>query len=519
MSDDPVLQAELVRLRRLEACRRDPAGFVDWAFPWKEADGPLAAHEGPEPWQADILARIGEALRANASGERSGPVRIAVASGHGVGKSALVAWLILWALATDPGTRGVVTANTETQLRTKTWAELAKWHRLALSREWCELGATSLVSAVAQSDLPGSGRIDSVPWNAANPEAFAGLHNQGGRLLLVFDEASAIADPIWETAEGALTDSGTEIVWLVFGNPTRRAGRFFECFNRFRDRWSGLQVDSRSVALTDKQQLAQWVADYGEDSDFVKVRVRGQFPQAGSMQFIGADLVEAAMRRAPHPAADRGQPLVMGVDVARFGDDRSVIALRRGRDARSHRIEKHRGLDTMTLAARVAERAAAERVSAVFVDEGGVGAGVVDRLRQLGVPKVFGVNFGGAAQRFDAAGAKPRYANKRAEIWGNLKEWLEHASLPDDPELAADLAGIEYGYNGRGEIQLEKKDDMKKRGLASPDIADALALTFALPTGAFGWDLPEPQAYCITKYDIFRDLDDDRWDEPDEYDS
>jgi hypothetical protein len=210
------------------------------------------------------------------------PVQHAVASGHGVGKSALVAWLLLWAMATQPSTRGVVTANTETQLKTKTktWAELGKWHRLALSHNWCDLGASALVSALPETEQ--GGRIDMVPWAAHNAEAFAGLHNKGSRVLLVFSEASAIADPIWETAEGALTDAGTEIVWVVFGNPTRTAGRFFECFNRFRKRWLTSQVDSRKVSLTDKRQLARWVADYGEDSDFVRVRVRGHFPRAGS---------------------------------------------------------------------------------------------------------------------------------------------------------------------------------------------------------------------------------------------
>ncbi|MDI1285798.1 MAG: hypothetical protein PSV46_15515, partial [Reyranella sp.] len=466
--------AETLRARRLDRYRHDPLGFVEWAFPWDE-EGSLASHAGPESWQADVLRQIGEGLRAG-----NGPVRIAVASGHGVGKSALVAWLLLWAMATQPSTRGVVTANTETQLKTKTWAELGKWHRLALSHNWCELGATSLVSALPDTEEAGGidtgpqGRIDAVPWAATNPEAFAGLHNKGSRLVLVFDEASAIADPIWETAEGALTDAGTEIIWIVFGNPTRASGRFFECFNRFGDRWRPQQVDSRTVSLTDKRQLAQWVADYGEDSDFVKVRVLGQFPRAGTMQFIDAERVDAAMARLPDPNGERHQPLVMGVDVARFGDDRSVIFLRRGRDARSYKVEKHQGLDTMTLASRVVERAAAEQVAAVFVDEGGVGAGVVDRLRQLGLPRVFGVSFGVAAQRFDEAGAKPRYANKRAEIWGDVKDWLEQGCLAPDPELRADLTGTDYGHNGRGEIQLEKKDDMKKRGLASPDIADAL---------------------------------------------
>jgi hypothetical protein len=492
------------RLIHIERYRLDPLGFVRWAFPWGEADGPLAAHVGPERWQADVLREIGRALQAGES-----PVRIAVASGHGVGKSALVSWLLLWASATVPSTRGVVTANTETQLRTKTWAELAKWRTLAVTHDFDDLGATSLASRLPVPE--GAGRIDMVPWSATNPEAFAGLHNKGSRILLVFDEASSIADPIWETAEGALTDAGTEIVWLAFGNPTRTSGRFFECFNRFRARWTGRRVDSREVSLTDKEQIARWVADYGEDSDFVRVRVRGLFPRAGTMQFIEPALVDAAMARPTDLSADRHAPLVMGVDVARFGDDRSVLVLRKGRDARSWAMEKHNGLDLMALASRVAERAAAERVRAVFVDETGVGAGVVDRLRQLGVPFVFGINFAGAAARFGADGARPLYANKRAEMWGSLRDWLADASLPADPELRADLSAVEYGYNGKGEIQLEKKEDMKKRGLASPDIGDALALTFALPVTNAAWDLPRSQAFYKTDYDLFAEFNEEYW--------
>ncbi|MBL0900457.1 MAG: terminase, partial [Reyranella sp.] len=174
--------------------------------------------------------------------------------------------------------------------------------------------------------------------------------------------------------------------------------------------------------------------------------------------------------------------------------------LRRGLDARTEPMEKHRGPDLTQLAAR-----------AVFVDEDGVGAGVVDRLRQLGLPFVFGINFGGAAERWGPDGAKPLYANKRAEMWGNLREWLADASLPDDPELRADLSAVEYGYNGKGEIQLEKKEDMKKRGLASPDIGDALALTFALPVTNAAWDLPRGQAYYKTDYDLFAEFDEDYW--------
>ena len=229
------------------------------------------------------------------------------------------------------------------------------------------------------------------------------------------------------------------------------------------------------------------------------------------MQFIDSESVVAAMNRVPDFAAERDQPLVMGVDVARFGSDRSVIVLRRGRDACSWPIEKYQGLDTMTLASKVVERAAAEGVRAVFVDEGGYGAGVVDRLRQLGVPFVFGINFGGKPETWDEGGAKPLYANKRAEIWGNMKKWLEQGCLPNDPELLADLTGLQYGYDARSAIQLEKKEDMKKRGLASPDIGDALALTFALPVTGAAWDLVPTQHFYETDYDLFAEFDDDYW--------
>ena len=150
-----------------------------------------------------------------------------------------------------------------------------------------------------------------------------------------FDEASAISDRIWEVSEGALTDDETEIVWLAFGNPTRNTGRFRECFGRFRHRWDCAHIDSRQVEGTNKPQLDQWVLDYGEDSDFVRVRVKGIFPHSGAMQFISSGLVEEAMSPGREGFGTIYDPLVMGVDVARFGDDRSVIRFRRGRDGRS----------------------------------------------------------------------------------------------------------------------------------------------------------------------------------------
>jgi hypothetical protein len=469
-------EAERARLERaIASCWHDPYRFVLLAFDWGK--GELDSHEGPDDWQKDILCAIRDRIVS-----ASEAIQISVASGHGPGKSALVSWLILWAMATVSDTRGIVTANTESQLRTKTWAELSKWHRLCICRDWFALTATAIYAADAAHER--TWRIDAVPWSETRTEAFAGLHNKGRRIIVLFDEASAIPDVIWETTEGALTDEGTEIIWGAFGNPTRNSGRFRECFGRFRHRWITRQIDSRIAKLTNKTQIEQWINDYGEDSDFVRVRVRGVFPRAGSMQFISSEVVHAAAfrdREAEHGFHD---PRVMGVDVARFGDDRTVIRIRIGRDARSIPPIKLRGADTMQVAARVIEEAERHHVDAIFVDGGGVGAGVVDRLRLLRKP-VIEVQFGAAADRSVVTGEGTiAFANKRAEMWGLMREWLAGGTIDDDPELMADLIGVEYGYtikNGRDAIQLEKKSDMKKRGLASPDDGDALALTFAYP--------------------------------------
>jgi hypothetical protein len=452
---------------------RDPLGFVHFAFDWGE--GELEGFDGPDEWAVDLLKAIGEGLMT-----ADQAIRTAVASGHGIGKSAFVAWIILWALCTMEDSRVVVTANTDNQLRTKTWPELLKWHRRLICSHWFKAEATSIFA-----NDPGhekTWRADMIPWSERNTEAFAGLHNKGKRILVVFDEASAIPDIIWETTEGALTDSDTQILWCVFGNPTRNTGRFRECFGRFKHRWIRRQVDSRTVKITNKAEIKQWVDDYGEDSDFVRVRVRGVFPRAGSTQFIGSDIVEAASQREAH--AGVYDALVLGVDVARFGDDETVIYIRKGRDGRTHEPIRLRGLDTMQVAARVAEQWEFFRADAVFVDQTGVGSGVVDRLRQLRIP-VTGVDNGAKPDRANPGQEATVYANKGAEMWGVMRDWLkEGGAIPDEPELKSQLEGREYGFvlrDGRDAIQLEKKSDMKKRGLSSPDIADGLALTFAYP--------------------------------------
>lgn len=466
-------------------CSKDPLRFVQQAFPWGKDT--LSGMTGPDVWQRELLSEIGQRLQAGASA--SEVIRTAIASGHGIGKSATVAWLILWAICTFPDTRGVITANTDTQLRTKTWAELAKWYHLCIFRDWFEFTATSIASK--QPGHEKTWRIDAIPWSESNPEAFAGLHNQGKRILVIFDEASAIADQIWEVIEGALTDRDTQIIWACFGNPTRNTGRFFDCFNRYRHRWWCRHVDSRTVAISNKTLLKSWEEDYGEDSDFFKVRVRGIFPSSSSMQFIPRALVdEAASKPIPHVDYTR-MVAILGVDVARFGDDASVIWTRFGLDGKSMGKQVFRGLDGWQVGAKVAEqynrlRQMGVRKIIINADVGGVGSSPCDWLKHNGYP-VNEINFGTGAVN------SKRYKNLRAEMWGRMREWLEAGGcIPDDDELATDLTGVEYCYTPSQQLQLEKKEDMKKRGLSSPDNADALALTFAMKVNEYLDDLPSP---------------------------
>jgi hypothetical protein len=466
-------------LNWLAAVSKDPYAFVMGAFPWGEEDTRLSGFpNGPEPWQKEILQMIKSGLvNINQA------IQLAVASGHGIGKTALVSWIILWAISTKPDSRGVVTANTETQLKTKTWAELGKWYHMFLAKEFFQLTATALFAKDTAHER--TWRIDMVPWSERNTEAFAGLHNKERRILVVFDEASAIPDIIWETTEGALTDANTEIIWCVFGNPTRNTGRFRECFpgQRHARAWKTKQVDSREVSLTNKAQIEAWINAYGEDSDFVRIRVRGVFPRTGEMEFISAEEVDgsAAREADSHP----NDALVIGVDVARYGSAESVIWFRKGRDARSIPPIRLRGASTVELAGKVSECFHRYRIDGIFVDGGGVGGGVVDQLRALHI-HVFDINFGSKAESVGWAWGNEgeRYANKRAEMWGAMRQWLKSGAILANADLKAQLVGPTYTYNLKNEILLEKKEDMMKRGLDSPDLADALALTFAMPVAA-----------------------------------
>lgn len=444
-----------------------------WAYPWGDRDTSLADEQGPEDWQADLLVRIGFAVKRADAEETALLIQEAVSSGHGVGKSTLTAWIIHWAMATQPHLNGVVTANTMEQLRGKTWRELAVWHARWLLRELYEWTATKYYHKHHEATW----FVSAVPNSERNSEAFAGLHSD--YVLIIYDEASGIPDKIWEVSEGATTDKWA--IWLVFGNPTRNTGRFRECWGKFRHRWSTVKIDSRTVERTNKDRIRQWEDDYGEDHDFFLVRVRGEFPRSSVNQLISRERVEWGVATSIPEAEIQQYPKVIGVDVARFGDNRSAIVARRG--PKVHKIKRFPKLDLMTLAGYLVEEIEEYRPEAVMVDGTGVGAGVVDRLQQhykeqalkgLFAPQIIDVVSG--AQAYD----KRRYFNVRTELWGRMSEWLDgDTDLPDDGDLLDDLTGPEYAFTSRMQQQLERKEDMAARGLSSPDSGDALAMTFA----------------------------------------
>lgn len=467
------MTAELIEW--LASCTLDPIRFVYGAFPWGEV-GTQLEHEEPDEWQISILQDIKDGLLT-----ADQAIKEAVASGHGIGKTALVSWIVLWGFSTLPDTRGRVTAGTETQLKTVMWSELAKWFNLFIAKEHFELSATSLKSRDPAKDK--TWRIDSVPWSENNPQAFAGMHNKGKRIIYIFDEGSAISDVIYETAEGALTDKETQIIWCVFGNPTRNTGRFKDIFGTGPQSsgWKTRQIDSRNVRITNKLDIQQKIDAYGEDSDYIRIRVRGIFPRVGEMEFISSADVDLAMARQDIVSSPM-DPLALGVDVARYGQNESVLWFRKGRDGASIPAQVYRGLNTVELSVKIQEAFSAYRADGIFIDGGGVGGGVVDQTRANHL-YCHDVQFGG---KDDVGGAAfgsggERYANKRAAMWGALRAWVKVGALPLDSQLKSQLIGPTYTYNVRGEIQLESKEDMMRRGVESPDRADALALTFAYP--------------------------------------
>lgn len=455
----------------------DPYQFVMACYPWGEKGTPLEAYSGPDEWQTEELKYLAQTIQDNKKlpeHERTA-IKIAYRSGHGVGKTAFLVWITHWFMSTRPTPQLVVTAGTLEQLSGKTWRELAKWKDMALNGDWFVWTATKYYF----KEKPETWAARAVPWSVQRSEAFAGTHEK--HVLMIFDEGSAIERIIYEVAEGAMTTPGA--IWIVVGNPTRNSGAFYDNFHKFAHRWHRRQIDARTARMANKKQIEQWIEDYGADSDFARVRIYGQFPRASSSQFFSAELIEKCKT---FKAVDYERyPVVIGVDVARFGDDKSVVTVRQGRKI----VEKQRyhHIALTTLAEKVAEtrnyyhaqyRDAGVKVY-IVIDGVGVGGGVVDILRAKGF-QVIDVISGATADDPET------YYNKKAEMYSRLRLAMQNGiemMLPNgqfDIELEAQMLAIEYGLSNKNQLQIEKKEDTKVRLGYSPDDLDSLGLTYAV---------------------------------------
>lgn len=461
----------------------DPLAFVMFVFPWGKPGTPLQNFTGPRQWQKDELNAIKAHIAHNKNRvlQKLPPVvyKSATVSGRGVGKSALVAWLNLWMMSTVLGATCINAANTEDQLKDKTWAELGKWHTLAINGHWFEKSALSLRPADwFEKALKHQLKIDTgyfyakaQLWSEEKPDAFAGVHNQNGTMV-IFDEASGIPKPIWTVSQGFFTDPVLHRYWFVFSNGRRNTGSFFECFHAQREFWNRRNLDSRTVEGTDTNELDQIIKEHGEDSDEARVEVKGEFPRQGDKQFISRGVVDQAKSRPEEEYVDPWAPLMMGVDPARYGDDSTVIRFRQGRNAKVIAPVKLKGADNMEVANKCAELITKYDPDAVCIDVGN-GTGIIDRLREMGY-KVHEVGFGNASP-------EPQWANNRTYLWAQMRDWLGGGAIDDDSDLIDDLTAPQYKFMGTSDkIRLETKEELKSRGFSSPDNGDALACTFAV---------------------------------------
>ncbi len=451
----------------LEIYYDDPAAFLEDMLDMKCDD-----------WQGEVAADIA-----------SYP-KVAVKSGQGVGKTALEAGLIIWFIVCRPYSKVIATAPTMHQLYDVLWAEIAKW-----------LNSSKVKNLLTWTKTKVYMTGDSERWfatvkTATKPENMQGFHED--HMLIVIDEASGVADPIMEALLGTLTGFDNKL--LLMGNPNRIEGVFFDAFNKDRDKFRTHTVSSRNSKRTDRDNIAMLESKYGKDSDVVRVRIDGQFPKGALDSFISLETVELACskeNRIRMQDINAAQTLHIGVDVARFGDDKTVITPRVS--AKVFEFRKYVKRSTMETAGNVVMccrdymgQFPHIKKCLIKVDDSGVGGGVTDRLnevvREEKLPyTVIPVNNGDAA-------TDGYYFNLGAQIWGNIKELLENnfsnnlqgkqdvqIELPYDEEMIKQLSVRKYHMTSKGKIQLESKDDMKKRGLGSPDTADSLSLALYEP--------------------------------------
>ncbi len=410
----------------------------------------------PEKWQKNVLQSIID------------NERVSVRSGHGVGKTAMLSWLILQWLITRYPSKVACTAPTAHQLEDVLWGEVAKWYRrmpdglknlLRLSRDRVEvLTAPQESFAVARTA------------RKEQPEAFQGFHSEN--MLFIIDEASGVEDIIFEVGEGSMSTPGAKT--LMTGNPTRTSGYFYDSFHSSRKLWSTHKVACTDSKMVTKRYVEEMKDKYGSTSNIFRVRVLGEFPSGDEDAVIPLAIIEDAVTRQVDQVDGN---MVWGLDVARFGSDRSSLA-KRMENTLTEPIRFWRGKDLMQLCGIVVDEfnkmKGNEIPQEILIDSIGVGAGVVDRLMELGLP-ARGINVA------ETPSVQTRFNRLRDELWWKTREWFEERNthIPDQDELIAELAMPRYNYTSAGKLKVESKAEMRKAGMQSPDLADALCLTFA----------------------------------------
>lgn len=410
--------------------------------------------------------------------------RLSVRSGHGVGKSAFLAWTILWFLCCYFPCKVPVTAPSAHQLSDVLWAELAKWHRV-LNERLPDLGGQFEWTAdeFRMKQAPKESFAAARTARQEKPEALQGFHSDN--LLILVDEASGVPDIIFEVGQGALSSPGSFAV--LCSNPTRLSGFFFDTHHKLRERWATLRVNGEECPLVGSQFREDIAHQYGRTSSVYAVRVEGDFPRSEDDVVIPLHLLEDARVREVEAYGE----ILWGVDVARFGVDRTTLVKR----CTNATLEKHMawgGNDLMQTAGRIyAEWLQTPKdlqPITILVDVIGVGGGVADRLSELGLP-IAGINVA------EEASISEKYSRLRDELWFNAREWLmkRDCKLVEDETLVAELSLPKYGFTSNGKLKVESKDEMKKRYPQSPDVADAFCLTFAGSSITRGPGAYEPQ--------------------------
>ena len=414
----------------------------------------------PDEWQSEVMAAV-------ANGDRG----ISIRSGHGVGKTSCLSWLALWWISCHYHAKVVITAPTSAQLHDALLPEGKAW--LKQSPEGFRDMFVIRSDRIELAADPERNFISARTSRAEQPDALQGVHAE--HVLLICDEASGVPESVYEAAGGSM--SALHASMVLAGNPVRSSGYFYDTFHKLSDRWTNFHVSCEETPRVSEEYVDECKLRYGEESNTYRIRVLGEFPRGDDDTVISMDLTDGAINRDVMPT--QYSPAAWGVDVARFGSDASALCKRKG-NAVTEPIRLWRGLDTMQLTGAIKAEydTASEKPEEIFVDAIGLGAGVADRLRELGLP-AYAINVSESPAMGDT------YLNLRAELWYKAKGWLEgrDVRLPKDDRLKAELTTLRYTYTSSGKVKIESKKDLKKRGVASPDAADAFVLTFASDAG------------------------------------